>query len=214
MSIPNEQTQTLPKTRDTDSALQAGIEIEMQAEFLLDEAREADAGQSSLIDSAPLGSQYTAALAAQVDAKHDQTERIEDRLENLIELQASRLQQVQVQQPGFLALPGTRQLWQQKLQQQQNTLQKLRGRLEAVREIKEGMGLHCPRIEELAAHKLRFKEPGMSSEWVNMPAPPSGAASTTRTRPEKTAPDKGRRTAAWPRDAPLPKFKAMMIRLC
>jgi hypothetical protein len=140
----------------------------MQAEFLLDEAREADAGQSNLIDNAPLESQYTAALAAQVDAKHDQTERIEDRLENLIELQASRLQQVQVQQPGFLALPGTRQLWQQKMQQQQNTLQKLRDRLEAVREIKEGMGLHCPRIEELAAHKLHFKEPGMASEWVNM----------------------------------------------
>jgi hypothetical protein len=65
-------------------------------------------------------------------------------------------------------LPGIRQLWQQKLQQQQNTLQKLRGRLEAVREIKEGMGLHCPRIEELAAHKLHLKEQGMASEWVNM----------------------------------------------
>ena len=106
MGIPNEQTQTLTKVRDTDSNLQAGIEIEMQAEFLLDEAREADAEQSSLIDSAPVESQYTAALAAQVDAKHDQTERIEDRLENLIELQASRLQQVQVQKPGFLALAG------------------------------------------------------------------------------------------------------------
>jgi hypothetical protein len=167
MGIPNEQTQTLTKARDTDSNLQAGIEIEMQAEFLLDEAREADAEQSSLIDSAPLESQYTAALATQVDAKHDQAERIEDRLENLIELQASRLQQVQVQQPGLLALPGTRQLWQQNLQQQQNTLQKLRGRLEAVREIKEGMGLHSPRIEELAAHKLRFKEPDMAADWVN-----------------------------------------------
>jgi hypothetical protein len=167
MGIPIEPTQTLTKVREPDATVQAGIEIEMQAEFLLGEAREADSGQSSLIDGAPLESQYTAALAAQVDAKHDQTERIEDRLENLIELQASRLQQVQVQQPGFLALPGTRQLWQQKMQQQQNTLQKLRGRLEAVREIKEGMGLHCPRIEELAAHKLHFKEPGMAADWVN-----------------------------------------------
>lgn len=167
MGIPNEPTQTLTKARDTESNLQAGIEIEMQSEFLLDEAREADSGQSSLIDSAPLEFQYTAALAAQVDAKHDQTERIEDKLENLIELQASRLQQVQVQQPGFLALPGTRQLWQQKMQQQQNTLLKLRGRLEAVREIKDGMGLHSPRIEELAAHKLRFKEPDMAADWVS-----------------------------------------------
>lgn len=167
MSVPNEQTQALKKVRESDATLQAGIDIEMQAEFLLDEAREADSGQSSLIDSAPLESQYTAALATQVDAKHDQAERIEDRLENLIEIQVSRLQQVQVQQLGFLALPVTRQIWQQKLQQQQNTLQKLRGRLEAVREIKEGMGLHCPRIEELAAHKLHFKEPGMASEWAD-----------------------------------------------
>ncbi len=102
MGIPNEQTQMLTKVREPDATVQAGIEIEMQAESLLDEAREADSGQSSLIDGVPLESQYTAALAAQVDAKHDQTERIEDRLENLIELQASRLQQVQVQQPGVL----------------------------------------------------------------------------------------------------------------
>jgi hypothetical protein len=94
MSVPNEQTQTLTKSREPDATLKAGIEIEMQAEFLLDEAREADSGQSSLIDSAPLESQYKAALATQVDAKHDQAERIEDRLENLIEIQASRLQQV------------------------------------------------------------------------------------------------------------------------
>jgi hypothetical protein len=118
MSIPNEQTQSLTKARESDATVQAGIDVEIQAEFLLDEAREADSGQSSLIGSAPLESQYTAALATQVEAKHDQTERIEDRLENLIELQASRLQQAQVQQPGFLALPDTRQLWQQKMQQQ------------------------------------------------------------------------------------------------
>jgi hypothetical protein len=167
MGVPNEQTQTLTNAREPYATVQTNIEFEVQAEFLLDEAREADSGQSSLIDSSPLESQYTAALAAQVDAKHDQTERIEDRLENLIELQSTRLQQVQVQQPGLLALPGTRQLWQQKMQQQQNTLQKLQGRLEAVREIKEGMGLHCPRIEELAAHKLRFKEPDMAANWVN-----------------------------------------------
>jgi hypothetical protein len=71
MGIPNEPTQTLTKVREPDATVQAGIEIEMQAEFLLDEAREADSGQSSLIDSAPLESQYTAALATQVDAKHE-----------------------------------------------------------------------------------------------------------------------------------------------
>ena len=169
MSAPNEQTQTYTKSRDIiDIGKQVGIDLEVQADTLLDEAREADSEQSSLIDTSPLDYQYNAALAAQVDAKHDQTERIEDRLENLIEMQASRLQQVQAQQPGFWALPGTRQMWQQQMQQQQNTMQKLRGRLEVVREIKEGMGVHSPRIEELAAHKLRFQEPGLTSQWVDM----------------------------------------------
>jgi hypothetical protein len=66
-----------------------------------------------------------------MSAPNEKTERIEDRLENLIEMQASRLQQVQAQQPGFWALPGTRQMWQQQMQQQQNTMQKLRGGLKS-----------------------------------------------------------------------------------
>lgn len=37
-----------------------------------------------------------------------------------------------------------------------------------MREIKEGMGVHSPRIEELAAHKLRFQEPSLTSQWVDM----------------------------------------------
>ena len=106
--------------------------------------------------------------SAQVEAKHDQAERIEDRLEDLIERQESRMQQAQAKQPGMLALPSTRAKWQQQMQQQQATLQRLHGRLETVREIKEGMGIHSPRIEELAARKLRAQEPELASEWADM----------------------------------------------
>jgi len=46
------------------------------------------------------------------------------------------------------------------LQQQQNTMQRLHSQLESVREIKEGMGVHSPRIDELAilqeAHRLHL----------------------------------------------------------
>jgi len=115
-----------------------------------------------------LESQYSAAFAAQVEAKHDQAERVEDRLENLIELQASRLQQAQSSQPGILALPGARAKWQQKMQQQQSTMQRLQGRLETVREIKEGMGIHGPRIEELATRKLRAQEPELAKDWDDL----------------------------------------------
>jgi len=58
--------------------------------------------------------------------------------------------------------------WQQQVQQQQNTMQRLHGRLETVREIKEGMGIHNPRIDELAIRKLRAQEPELASEWDDM----------------------------------------------
>lgn len=55
MSAPNEQTQTYTKSRDIiDIGKQVGIDLEVQADTLLDEAREADSEQSSLIDTSPL----------------------------------------------------------------------------------------------------------------------------------------------------------------
>jgi BarA-like signal transduction histidine kinase len=147
---------------------QPGLDAEVQADALLERAQEAQAEQTALLEATPLESQYGAAFAAQVEAKHDQAERVEDRLENLIELQASRLQQAQSSQPGILALPGARAKWQQKMQQQQSTMQRLQGRLETVREIKEGMGIHGPRIEELATRKLRAQEPELAKDWDDL----------------------------------------------
>ena len=147
---------------------QAGIDAEVQADGLLGRSQEAQAEQTALLEATPLESQYSALFAAQVEAKHDQAERVEDRLENLIELQASRLQQAQSSQPGILALPGARAKWQQKVQQQQSTMQRLQGRLETVREIKEGMGIHGPRIEELATRKLRAEQPELAKDWDDM----------------------------------------------
>jgi hypothetical protein len=147
---------------------QAAAEVDDQAEALMDSVLEAQAGQTAIVEAIPLESQYRAALDAQVEAKHEQVERIEDKLEDLIERQASRLQKVQGQQPGLLALPGARSRWQQQLAQEQSTMQRLHGRLETVREIAEGMGVHGPRIEELAARKLRAHEPGIASEWDEM----------------------------------------------
>ncbi|MEX3547651.1 MAG: IncP plasmid survival protein KfrC family protein [Burkholderia sp.] len=167
MSTPTDRPQQ--QVRATlAGARQGGIDAEMQADGLLDRAAEAQSEQAALLEATTLESQYSAAFAAQVEAKHDQAERIEDKLENLIERQASRLQQAQARQPGMLALPGARAKWQQQMQQQQSTMQRLHGRLEAVREIKEGMGVHSPRIEELATRKLRAQEPELASDWDDM----------------------------------------------
>jgi hypothetical protein len=83
----------------------------------------------------------------------------------LIEVQASGLQQTQIRQPGMFALPGTWAKWQRQVAQQQNIIQRLQVRLETVREIKDGMGIHGPRIEELATRKLRAQEPELAGEW-------------------------------------------------
>ena len=145
-----------------------GLDAVAQADALLERAQEAQAEQTALLEAAPLESQYSAAFAAQVEAKHDQAERIEDRLENLIEQQASRLQQTQASQPGLFSRPGARAKWQSQIQQQQSAMQRLHGRLEAVREIKDGMGAHGPRIEELAHRKVRAQEPGLAKDWEEM----------------------------------------------
>ena len=147
---------------------QVGIDAETQTNALLELAQEAQAEQTALLEATPLESQYSASFAAFVEEKHDQVERIEDKLENMIELLVSRLQQTQARQPGLFALPGARAKWQQQVQQQQNTMQRLHGRLETVREIKEGMGVHNPRIDELAIRKLRTQEPKLASEWDDM----------------------------------------------
>ncbi|OQW86269.1 MAG: hypothetical protein BWK72_18010 [Rhodoferax ferrireducens] len=149
-------------------AAKPGLDAIAQADALLDRAQEAQTEQTALLEASPLESQYSAAFAAQVEAKHDQAERIEDRLENLIEQQASRLQQTQASQPGLFSRPGVRAKWQSQVQQQQSAMQRLHGRLEAVREIKDGMGAHGPRIEELAHRKVRAQEPELAKDWEEM----------------------------------------------
>lgn len=147
---------------------QAGIDAETQTNTLLELVQELQTEQTALLEATPLESQYSASFAVLVEEKHDQVERIEDKLENLVDLQVFRLQQTQARQPGLLALPGARSKWQQQVQQQQNTMQRLHGRLETVREIKEGMGVYSPRIDELAIRKLRAQEPELASKWDDM----------------------------------------------
>ena len=142
-----------------------GLDAEQQADALVERALEAQAEQTALVEATPLDFQYSAAFAAQVEAKRDQAERIEDRLESLIEQQASRLQRAQASEPGLLCLPGTRAKWQAQMQQQLSVMQRLHTRLENVREIREGMGIHAPRIEELANRKLRAEQPELAQEW-------------------------------------------------
>ncbi|WP_347990322.1 IncP plasmid survival protein KfrC family protein [Methylomonas sp. AM2-LC] len=134
---------------------------------LVDTAQEVEREQQALLETTtPSTDQsYQEALSVYVQAKHDQVERIEDQIENLIDRQQSRLQQSQANQPGIFSMPGAKRAWQTQQSKQQARLQTLHTRLETVREIANDMGVHAPRVEELAARKLRAQEPGLAAEW-------------------------------------------------
>lgn len=132
---------------------------------LLELANETQSEQTALLEASPVALQYSAALAAQVEAKHEQVERIEDKLELLVQQQSAAIQRIQSARPGVFSLPATRARWQQQVQGQEAIMQRLHGRLELVREIREGMGPHGARIEELAARKIRAQEPQLVDDW-------------------------------------------------
>jgi DNA repair exonuclease SbcCD ATPase subunit len=142
-----------------------GIRTTGAGEALSVAAQDLERAQQALLESAAIEQAYQQAQAAYVQAKHAQVERIEDRLESLIDRQQARLQQTQQSRPGLLAMPGAKRAWQSQQAQQQARLHTLQGRLEAVREIKEGMGLLSPKIEELATRKLRAEHPKLTADW-------------------------------------------------
>jgi hypothetical protein len=145
--------------------------VDSDSESLIDaffeQTKELQSEQLSLFDT-QLDSSYRAALESHIEEKQEQVEQIEERLDDLIELQLSRLQKAQAQEPGLFALPGSRQKWQAQILRLQSTMQRLNNRLEAVREIKDGMGVHAPRIEELACRKLHHNEPDLAQKWGDM----------------------------------------------
>lgn len=137
-------------------------------ESLLATAQALAREQQALLESAPIELAYQEALALHVEAKHAQLERLEDRLERLIDQQSARLQQIQASTPGLLSMPGARRAWQNRQAQQSARLQTLHNRLEAVREVKEATGLHSPVVEELATRKMRAENPELAADWDAM----------------------------------------------
>lgn len=160
--------QNTPSTATTSPAgrpAPESAEEAQEADNLLERAREAEIEQQAQLETAPVDTRYTAALVVQVEAKQDQAQRIEDKLETLIANQAAGLAQTQAKQPGLLAFPGARSKWQSQIAKEQQTMQRLETRLEQVREIRDGMGVHAPKIEELAARKLQVKDPALTSAY-------------------------------------------------
>lgn len=131
----------------------------------------ARAAQSELrgdISSSPLNELYENVLAVMTQIKHEQVDRVETRLEGLIDRQAAAQKQMLNQKPGVFAMFGARQKWQMAQAQTQARMYTLNTRLDTVREIKEGMGLHSPKVVEMVTQKLKKEEPGLVKDWEEM----------------------------------------------
>lgn len=85
--------------RDAQSRMNA----EVESLALLEDAQEAKTESQAAQDLSLVESAYKEAFAMQTESKRAQVDSIEDKLENLIERQTSRLQQMQSQQPGLFS---------------------------------------------------------------------------------------------------------------
>lgn len=138
------------------------------ADGLLGLARGIEDQQAAEIAAPAIEEQYAAALTEIVEEKQDQASQIEDRLENMIETQSARLQQVQSHPPGMLALPGARAKWQAQVAQAQAIIQTLHNRLETVREIRDGITASGSKIEAMAAEKLEHRQPKLADDFAEL----------------------------------------------
>lgn len=143
-------------------------EGEAEAQRLLESAVAQKHEQQAMVEASPLEKSWQESLASYVQLKHDQVARLEDRLEKLLSNKQRDLKRSSEHKPGFFSLPKTKHAWQASQVQQRARIQSLANRLGVVREIRTGMGVFAPRIEEMATRKMRAAHPEMASDWDAM----------------------------------------------
>ena len=149
------------------------------------QARGIEAEQARLRDQS-VGSRYQGALQTYLQANAERIERIEDRLETLIENQQSALGELEAQRPGFFSSTATKAQWAADMEASQDRLQILRGRLSGLEEIKE-------QSAELAEDKMREREPELAREWDAVRrAERSGREHQRKAAQLERSPDRGR----------------------
>lgn len=152
---------------DDGGLAEAAALDQVAANALATEAEQQERDQAAEVDrdAGHSPSTYQAELETHIEAKQQQVERIESRLETLIEQQEARLLQTQQKRPGAFSLPSTRGAWRDRQEDQRARLQTLHARLDRVQSLKEGMSTHGPKLEELATRKLRTENPELAAEW-------------------------------------------------
>lgn len=132
---------------------------------LLKEAQLLEQEQKNLIDSSLVEQMYESTLSVYVQAKTEQVEKIENDLERMIDKQQVQLQNLQINKPGMLSMPGKKKAWEDAISKQKNRLHTLHNRLDIVKEIKDGMGIQTTKINELATKSMRFDNKELANDW-------------------------------------------------
>lgn len=132
---------------------------------LLFEADSLENTQQAMLESSSVELEYNSVLESYIQQKHDQVERIESKLTQLLEKQQVKADRIRSAKPSFFSLPKAVKAWRNQLNKQIGIIAKIESRLTFVKDIRSSMGLHEPRIEELASRKLKLNEPSLYEEY-------------------------------------------------
>ena len=145
------------RSRESQGPAQEGLNAPDEAKAAGAFARGIEADQARLRDQS-VGERYQASLQTYLLANTQRIDRIENRLETLIENQQAALGEMEAQRPGLFSSAGTRAGWMAGREAALDRLQTLHGRMSRVEELKE-------KSAELAEEKMRGHEPELAGAW-------------------------------------------------
>ena len=134
----------------------------------LADAEEAARDEQAMLESASVEQTYETTLCDYVQAKQDQAEKIESVLETKVSQAQQQAAAQGKEKPGLFTSAAKKKAMATAQEHKQKRLQQLNMRLEQVREIKDGMGLRVPKIEEIATRKMRRDHPEIAASWDSM----------------------------------------------
>jgi uncharacterized protein len=113
--------------------------------------------------------QHNAQLAFYAQAKAQQIDTLQAALQTAIHNQAAKLAAIQQERPTWPASKQARTTWQNQVTQAKARLAQLERRFERVGEIAQDAALYADSmLDELAARKLRFRDPDLARRWDAM----------------------------------------------
>jgi hypothetical protein len=126
----------------------------------------AHAAQAELLRAEQLSLQHNAQLALYAQAKAQQIDTLQAALQTALHNQVAKLAAIEHHAPAWPANRQARSTWQNQLAQAKTRLAELERRSERVGEIATGAGLYADSpLDELAARKLRFRDPDLARRW-------------------------------------------------